>query len=568
MRQSRPATVTAWALILVALAAAVPVLGARWAVERGTRRVELAVDYAAVSAHSANPGATLQELAVSGATAAVVDAGGAGGIDPALREQLAALGLAPLPRLPVDGGLAAAAAMIRALPATAPGATGVLLRGPRLPDPDPGQPDPLAAAMRQHQYLLYLPEDPRNPAAVELPGLDRLAVGLDYRAARAYAVSPLTAGPDGVAEALGRARLAVRDRNVRVLIVGPPPDGGPGAAIADTRALLFALATQLRDMGYLAGPPAPLPPLPAGPWQLGLAGLGALGAGLLYLALLVPLPPGRIWQWLLSGAVLAGVAGVLWAVRIAPYTGPQLLALAAAVLFPAAAAALVLARWADPQPGRTGAGEGLLAVAATAGLALAGGTLVAALLAHPRYMLQVEGFRGVKAALLLPPILAALAALRFRRPRRANGEHVSANGAVLRPAWQAASGWVAALVAVAILYWIVQRSGNLPAGSVPDWERRLRTLLDQALGVRPRFKEVLLGYPALGLAAAAAVRGRRAWAVAGAVAGTLAGASVVNTFAHLHSPLGVSLLRTFHGLWIGALAALAAAWAGALLWRR
>ena len=29
--------------------------------------------------------------------------------------------------------------------------------------------------------------------------------------------------------------------------------------------------------------------------------------------------------------------------------------------------------------------------------------------------------------------------------------------------------------------------------------------------------------------------------------------SVVNTYAHLHTPLGISFLRTVHGLWLGIL---------------
>jgi hypothetical protein len=42
--------------------------------------------------------------------------------------------------------------------------------------------------------------------------------------------------------------------------------------------------------------------------------------------------------------------------------------------------------------------------------------------------------------------------------------------------------------------------------------------------------------------------------------------SLVNTFCHLHTPLSVSFLRLFHGLWIGALVGIAVIAVWRALW--
>lgn len=96
------------------------------------------------------------------------------------------------------------------------------------------------------------------------------------------------------------------------------------------------------------------------------------------------------------------------------------------------------------------------------------------------------------------------------------------------------------------------RSGNT-AGEVaaPEWERMLRGGLEQIFLVRPRFKEFFFGHPAFLLAALFHLHGLRAPAAWLLVAGSVGQASLLDSFAHLHTPVWVTLLRSFHGLWIG-----------------
>ncbi len=85
----------------------------------------------------------------------------------------------------------------------------------------------------------------------------------------------------------------------------------------------------------------------------------------------------------------------------------------------------------------------------------------------------------------------------------------------------------------------------------------MRDALDAWLLVRPRFKEFLVGQPALwlGLQLRRRLFNPRAqpWALGLQLIGLLAPVSIVNSFAHLHTPLGVTLLRTLHGVWLGLL---------------
>ncbi|MGB4614672.1 MAG: DUF5693 family protein, partial [Limnochordia bacterium] len=81
---------------------------------------------------------------------------------------------------------------------------------------------------------------------------------------------------------------------------------------------------------------------------------------------------------------------------------------------------------------------------------------------------------------------------------------------------------------------------------IPQLEIALREGLERVLVVRPRFKEILIGHPAL--VALAASKKRHPLLMSLAVIGQL---SLINTFTHTHTPLFISALRTVYGLIIG-----------------
>ncbi|MCI2429973.1 DUF5693 family protein [Candidatus Acetothermia bacterium] len=165
---------------------------------------------------------------------------------------------------------------------------------------------------------------------------------------------------------------------------------------------------------------------------------------------------------------------------------------------------------------------------------------IAALLSDPAYFLKLQEFRGVKVALVAPMLLVVATELWLRRDER----------------WFASrSAWVATAAGASLLFLILERSGNLPLIPVARWEEFLRERLENLFIARPRFKEFLIGHPALVLWDSK--NPSRLVALALLAFGALGQASIINTFAHLHTPLWLSLWRTLNGLILGLLVGLA-----------
>lgn len=177
-------------------------------------------------------------------------------------------------------------------------------------------------------------------------------------------------------------------------------------------------------------------------------------------------------------------------------------------------------------------------------LTVTGGLALAAFFSTPQTMLRLQPFSGVKATLLLPPILV----LAHDMKRRIYPE--SLREVILRPmVWIEFLLVCMVLVAAGIL---ALRSDN--TAFVGGWERTLRDLLERTLVARPRTKELFVGYPALILWFAMARKnwGRHAWILPRAAA-SIGFASAVNSFCHFHTHLPFILFRVFNGWWSGIL---------------
>lgn len=163
------------------------------------------------------------------------------------------------------------------------------------------------------------------------------------------------------------------------------------------------------------------------------------------------------------------------------------------------------------------------------------GLAIAALLSDLSYFLKLTEFRGVKVALVAPSVLLVLTELwRWRTLNELTTQ--------LRR-----GAWLVPIVGLGALAFVLERSGNLPAIPVARWEELLRERLEDWLIARPRFKEFLVGHPALVL-----WESDRSLSQLGVLAlGALGQASIINTFVHLHTPLALSLWRTLNGLVLG-----------------
>jgi hypothetical protein len=330
-------------------------------------------------------------------------------------------------------------------------------------------------------------------------------------------------------EIIDRLERAAQERNIRVLYLR-----AAGADTATLRNILQQLEQRLHCAGYAiresgARPFGALQP-PA--WQFALVGLGV----------------GVLAGWVLTlfrragGWAFAPLAlGVAFALLCLHPLGRKAVALAAALLFPTVGVVAMawLAQGAAPN-----LWQGARLMLVPFAWSLMGALHIVGLLAETPFLVKADQFAGVKAAHALPLLLVLVFYTTYTVGR-----------------WDFWREWLArpvlwgqallALVVLGAVGLMLIRTGNEAPGAVPDWELRLRALLESIMQVRPRTKEFLIGHPALVVGVWMLLTGRTRFLPLAMFLATIGQASMVNTFCHLHSPLLVSLQRTGWGILLG-----------------
>lgn len=302
--------------------------------------------------------------------------------------------------------------------------------------------------------------------------------------------------------------LAARERNHRLLYVRPYQ------RIDDTDLYLNKIRDGLEKAKFTLGQPEAL----EFRQDQNLRKFALLGP-ILGLVLLVTVMPWTILSWL----VAIGMLGVCFVFGDRSYGS---LALLAACVFPALGFSL----------SRDSALDWFKATLIT----LMGALFVSAIGVDRNQVLALEPFRGVALTLVLPPALVALAMLPKRDIRQ-----------TIRGLWgiQLNLGTLVLIgIGIAAVALVVLRRGNTTSGSsISPTEAKVRAALQDSL-IRPRTKEILL-HPAalLGLSS-----GWPLWfSNILLLAGVIGQGSIVDSFAHYHTPLLITLLRTVNGLAIG-----------------
>lgn len=347
----------------------------------------------------------------------------------------------------------------------------------------------------------------------------------------------------GIAEPLWRIYPETRS-SPAALLAAPGPETGSGPLVGRLLSRLVpaisALAVAAAAVLLLAG----LVLLPAGAQTL-LALLGSAAVGLMVLG------GGNLGRELvaLAGAILFPVLAFVWFPVAVKEPGSG-----------AGSADPTATNGTRPPPAYTRArtpGSPCAQFAAISGVSIMGALTVVGLLSERQFMVKVAQFMGIKAAHFLPLLAIALLyaanALGGPRPwpevrRRAQQRFEQVLGERLQ-LWHLVAGG-AAVVVIGLL---LARTGNDPGVGVSGTELSLRNLLDRYL-VRPRTKEFLIGHPALLFVLMVSARRARHWIfVPLAVVGAIGQVSLVNSFCHLHTPLLLTVARTFNGLWLGVL---------------
>jgi len=379
-------------------------------------------------------------------------------------------------------------------------------------------------------------------------GNDDLARKIPGQTTRVQAIAKLELDKLKPENVVARYLLGARERNVRVVYLRPFAHAWGDRSIEATNVeIVRQVADGLKARGFKLGRATPIPPFRINPIVVALASLAVPGILLVLFALfgignlrfvvaLVVLDllfyggTLAIHHEMLARKVLALVGGIAFAVSGVCMTAPIFRSTTAA----RSTLAAMLA--------------GLRVLVVALGTTLGGALVIVGLLSTPLFMEEIDRFTGVKLVLLLPPLIALalylltpLFAARLDDPR-------DAVNAPIRIYQLVAGG-----VLLAVAYLVLVRSGNQSDIAPSAFELALRSNLTVLLSVRPRFKEFVLGFPLLMLLPVLQPidRKRFGWLLVLGIGTGLA--DCVDTFSHLHTALGISLLRIANGAVLGIL---------------
>jgi hypothetical protein len=330
-------------------------------------------------------------------------------------------------------------------------------------------------------------------------------------------------------EIVERLERAAQERNIRVLYLR-----AAGADTATLRDILQQLEQRLHRAGYAIHESGarPFEALQPPAWQFALVGLGV---GVLAGWALTLFRREGVW------AFAPLVLGAAFALLCLLLLGRKAVALAAALLFPTVG--VVAMAWLS-HGSAPNLWQGARLLLVPFAWSLMGALHIVGLLAETPFLIKADQFTGVKLAHALPLLLVLVFYTAW----------VVGRWDFWREWLKHPVLWGQALLALVVLGAVglmLIRTGNEAPGAVPDWELRLRALLESVMQVRPRTKEFLIGHPALVVGAWLLLTGRTRFLPLVMFLATIGQASVVNTFCHLHSPLLVSLQRTGWGILLG-----------------
>ena len=410
--------------------------------------------------------------------------------------------------------------------------------------------------MKKRNLTLAMIEHPLQLQFLKQEGLTQLATALNYQAARVYVIPKDEQPKLKIAEAVQRWAVTDQERNIRINLLRKYDKAEGNRTVIETNLdYIKEVKAALAEKGFATGRASWFQAYFPSPWLLALVIIGATAAGVLFLTLLYPFS--KKYQYIML--LLISAALILPVLKGGGTLSRQAAALASACIIPVLAMTWQLDRWLKVKGEKASLGkiivDGAVSLTVTVLFSLIGGFYVSSLLGDVRFFLEMEIYRGVKLTFIMPLIMITLAYL-VRYP-------------LLGPALRSVSDFrrfvetllnypvqvktlLAAGAAVVVAWVFIGRSGHTAGVPVPAIELKLRAFFEQVMFARPRSKEFLIGHPAFMIAVFALYR---RWPIVLhfvlVIAATIAQGSLVETFAHLRTPVFMSFVRALNGLGVG-----------------
>ena len=428
----------------------------------------------------------------------------------------------------------------------------------------PDKLDYMAEKLLERDMVFGMVEHYTQLQFAPMEGLIPLAEKMDYQVARSYIIGQDEQRKLKMPEALRRWALTDEERNIRINYIKPfmlPQNGQDilelnldyvSSIASDVQARGFKLGTSDvfanpdgSNTGYF--PDKKLLILPA---------LAVVAASLMYISLTFGFLPFK-WQ-----NIIMASSGLCVACLLLKAQSPllrQALAFASACVFPVLSMIVIVEWWDSIKVRCKCLVQFIMRTTVQLGLAvlmsLCGAAMISTLLGDVRFFLEIDIYRGVKLTFIMPVLLMLLWYV-----KRFNVFGGKTGGGIIDDIRYLLSTHIRLEhlfilgVLAFVAYIFVGRSGHTSGVPVLGIELKMRAMLEQLMYARPRTKEFMIGHPAFFVAAYAAYyKAPRLWQmilVAGAVIGQ---GSLVQTFAHMRTPVIMSYIRALDGYWLGAL---------------
>lgn len=391
-------------------------------------------------------------------------------------------------------------------------------------------------------------------------GLMEIAKGLDYQAARLYGIPKDEQAKMTIQQALDRWSNTDPERNIRINFMRIFDKPEPGMTLMETNMTYFTKTkAMLEAQGYKIGPAGIFEQFYPSAALRSIVMLGVAAAIVMYLSLVIP-------GWnskYMYGTLVILAAGMMIPVLMGAGGKIRLMAsLASANFFPAIAVIWQLDRIRKITVDKAASlvkiiPTAMIALFASGVISYVGASYLSGSLADTEYLLEVNIFRGIKLTFVLPLILVAIAFL--QRFDIFDGKMDDTDGVINQlkkildtpVKIKTLMGLFMVLVAGIVF---VARSGHTSGMPVAGAELKFRAFLEHLMYARPRSKELMIGHPAFMLAAMA---WWRQWPTVVlfvlVIVATIGQGSMVETFAHMRSPIFMSFARGLGGIGLGAI---------------
>ena len=192
-------------------------------------------------------------------------------------------------------------------------------------------------------------------------------------------------------------------------------------------------------------------------------------------------------------------------------------------------------------------------LAVSIAISLAGAVFLDAMLADVKYFLEVDIFRGVKFAQILPFGIFALMFLIYYMNKNQEAQfksviHTTIN--ILNKDIKIYYGIIVGVIGI-VAYVYISRTGHETNIQPSNIEMVTRNFMEYVLLARPRTKEFLIAFPAIFAAVYAASKKSEFFTGLFMLVSAIGTSSVINTFSHLRTPIYLSFARTIIALGFG-----------------